>query len=160
MLTQKYLQDLFDYQDGCLIWKTQLAYRGKSGTIAGSKRNDGYFQVGINNTDYLLHRLIYLYFHGVMPKYIDHIDGSRNNNKIDNLRECTNQQNSFNSRISKNNTSGIKGVSWDKSRDKWQAKCTLNRKTIHLGRFDSIEQADLALRSWREQNHGQFARNN
>ena len=158
MITQAKLHELFDYQDGNLIWKKQLAYRGKIGSIAGSKRNDGYRQVGIENNDYLIHRLVFMYFHGCMPEYIDHIDGNRSNNSIENLRECTNQQNSFNARMSKNNTSGIKGVSWDKSRQKWQAKCMINSKTIHLGRFDNLEQADLAIRHWRDQNHGCYAR--
>jgi hypothetical protein len=160
MITKDQLHELFDYQDGNLIWQIQLAYRGKVGSIAGSVRNDGYRQVGIKRTDYLLHRLVFMYFHGYMPKYIDHIDGDRSNNKIENLRECTNQQNSFNASISKNNTSGVRGVSWDKERKKWEAKCTMNRKTIHLGRFESLDDACIALRSWREQNHGQFARHN
>ena len=158
MLTKEFLHEIFDYSDGMLIWKSQLSYRGKVGTVAGNLRKDGYRQIGIKKTDYLAHRLIYLYFYGEMPNYVDHIDGNPQNNKIENLRKCTNQQNSFNAATSKNNTSGIKGVSWDKSRKKWQAKCMMNRKTIHLGRFDDRESAALALRSWREQNHGQFAR--
>jgi hypothetical protein len=99
-----------------------------------------------------------MYFYGFMPEYVDHADNNRTNNRIENLRECTNQQNSFNAQISKNNTSGVKGVSWDKSRNKWQSKTMFGRKTVHLGRFNTIDEAAIAIKSWREQNHGNFAR--
>lgn len=160
MITQELVRELFSYEDGIFVWKKQLSYRGKIGKKAGSLSNTGYIQIGIKNMDYLLHRLVFLYHHGYMPKYIDHIDGNKLNNRIENLRECTNQQNSFNSKISKNNTSGIKGISWDKSRNKWQAKCMIDGKTIHIGRFSDIKQAENALKSARSYYHGIYARHN
>jgi hypothetical protein len=158
MITKQILNEIFTYKNGSLIWAKQLSFRVWVGKKAGSTRKDGYGQVGINGVDYLLHKLIFMYHYGYMPKYIDHIDGNPLNNCIENLRECTNQQNSFNSKISKNNTSGIKGVTWDSSRSKWQAKCTLNNKTLHLGRFSDIKDAENAVKLARQTYHGQFAR--
>jgi len=158
MITIKLLHELFDYFEGNLIWKKQLSYRGKVGNVAGAKKTNGYITVGINNNEYLLHRLIFMYHKGYMPKYVDHIDNNHKNNKIENLREATNQQNSFNAKKSKNNTSGVKGVSWDIARKKWEAKCQINKKTIHLGRFSDINEASKALIEFREKHHGEYAR--
>jgi len=152
------LHELFEYRDGNLILKTNSTYNAKIGDIAGSIGNHGYKQVRINGKDYLIHRLIFMYFNGKFPKYVDHIDNDRLNNRIENLRECSNQQNSFNSKIGKNNTSGIKGVSWSKNRNKWEAKIQVNRKTIHLGRFSDINEATKAVNYYRQHYHGEFAR--
>jgi len=158
MITIELLHELFDYVEGSLIWKKQLSYRGKIGTIAGTTKSNGYISVGIDNKEYLLHRLIFMYYKGYLPNYVDHIDNNHKNNKIENLRECSNQQNSFNAKKSKNNTSGIKGISWSKDRKKWEAKCQINRKTIHLGRFSDINEASKALMEFRKKHHGEYAR--
>ena len=158
MITQNLLQELFDYKDGELSWKKSRG-NAKAGQVAGHlNKKIGYYRLTLFKKVYMVHRVIFMYHNGCMPEIIDHADNNKLNNRIENLRECTNQQNSFNARISKNNSSGIKGVSWDKSRQKWQAKCMINKKTIHLGRFETLEDADLAIRSWRDQNHGCYAR--
>ena len=92
-----------------------------------------------------------------MPKYIDHIDGNPLNNKIENLRECTHQQNHFNERKPKNNTSGIKGVSFHKPTKKWRATVFLNYKQHYLGLFKDIKEAEKACIEFRNKHHGEFA---
>lgn len=72
---------------------------------------------------------------------IDHINGDGLDNRKENLRAVRHQQNIHNTKPPKNNSSGYKGVSFDKTRNKWQAKITFNRKQLHLGRFDTIEEA-------------------
>ena len=73
---------------------------------------------------------------------VDHINGNTLDNRKQNLRICSQQQNTMNnSNIRSNNTSGYKGVTWDKSKNKWTAQITVNYKNIHLGRYDKIEDA-------------------
>lgn len=72
---------------------------------------------------------------------VDHINRNKLDNRKCNLRICTKQQNNFNTNISKNNTSGYKGVYWDKSRGKWSASIGYNYKTIFLGRYNTKEEA-------------------
>lgn len=75
---------------------------------------------------------------------VDHIDGNKLNNRRRNLRWATKSQNAMNSKTRKNNTSGTKGVSFDKSMNSWQAHIKINYKKIHLGYFSEIEDAVIA----------------
>lgn len=72
---------------------------------------------------------------------IDHINRNRLDNRKSNLRICTNQENSFNSKLSKNNKSGIKGVYWNKEKLKWEARIFINNKGKFLGYFNDKESA-------------------
>ena len=105
-----------------------------------------------------MHRLIYLFHHGVLPKIIDHIDNDRTNNKIENLREATQQQNCLNRAAHKNNMSGCKNVHWDKSMKKWCVSMAVNRKRKTVGYFEDIEFAVLVAEEARLKFHGSFAR--
>lgn len=90
-----------------------------------------------------LHRLIFIKRGINIPEYIDHINGNKADNTRSNLRLATNQQNQANSKISKNNKSGYKGVCWDKDNNKWVSQIMFNRKHIKLGRFKTKEDAYL-----------------
>ena len=76
--------------------------------------------------------------------HVDHIDNKPLNNHVSNLRFATNKENQQNSKISKNNTSGVKGVCYDKRSKKWRAQITIDGIRIHLGNFDNIEDAKQA----------------
>ena len=71
----------------------------------------------------------------------DHRDGNGLNNQRANLRKCSHQQNTWNSRTRINNTSGQRGVRWDKDKMKWRSVIGYKNKKIHLGYFDSQQQA-------------------
>jgi len=157
MITKKIVKELLDYQDGNLIRKTKSSNSINIGDIAGHVSSTGYAIVSILNKQYLAHRLIYLMHHGFLPEYIDHIDGDSLNNKIENLRECTVIQNTQNAKLSKANTSGIKGVHWFKRTGKWQVGISVNRKQIHLGYFNSIFNAACCIISARNKYHREFA---
>lgn len=86
----------------------------------------------------LLHRFI---MNPPDDMQIDHINGNPLDNRKSNLRICTQQQNLLNKGIKSNNTTGITGVYWDKSRKKWLASIGLNGRSHHLGRFDNLEDA-------------------
>lgn len=145
-LTQDLLGELFDYKDGELYWKIRKAQRIKIGDLAGSGNND-YRAIQINGKLYYTHRLIFLYHHGYLPKYLDHIDGNPLNNDISNLREVTNQENSRNRKKHKSHngkptSSKFKGVSWNKEKQKWESQIYIDGKPKHLGLFTSeIESA-------------------
>ena len=112
MITQAQVKDLFEYKDGNLYWikKTHPSVRidigDKAGTILNKKQGRGYIVIKVNKNSYLAHRLIYLYHHGYMPEFIDHIDGDQGNNKVENLRPCSAVQNQYNRKINKNNNIG------------------------------------------------------
>ena len=112
----------------------------------------GYKSIKINQKQKRLHRVIY-YAHNQewdisdvsKNNFIDHIDGNKANNDIRNLRVVTSQQNSFNTRA--------KGISWNKCAKKWAAQIYLNRKKIHLGYFDTEEEARNAYLEAKKKYH-------
>ena len=103
-----------------------------------ANHNKGYNQVGCCGKVYRRHRIIaYAYLNldiDDLIQQIDHINGDRLCNHIDNLRIVTNQENCHNKRM-------VKGYCYDKEKKKWRAKIVVNNKTINLGRFDTKEEA-------------------
>ena len=124
----------------------------------GASKKLGYSQyVGANlgnNKAVLLHRFIMN-----TPKgfHTDHINGNKLDNRKLNLRICTPQQNQFNSRKHKINTSKYKGVSWYKRDSCWRAYVNLNRRQLHLGYFDKEIDAVKAYNEKAEEIYGNFA---
>lgn len=156
-LTQQYVKSLFDYTDGFLIRKTNVA-NTKAGDVVGSKvAKDGYSRVCVNYKDYLTHRLIFLWHHGFIPKNIDHINLDRSDNRIENLREATNSQNTYNQARSNRNTSGCKNVSWCNTRNKWLVRIAYNNRKFKQWHVDDFELAELLAYEAREKYHGKFA---
>ena len=160
MVTQKLLQELFDYSNGTLIRKISRSRLGKIGDVAGClDKSSGYYRIGIKGKWYLLHRMIFLHQNGFMPTFIDHINGLPTDNRIENLRVATKEQNCQNRIKHKNNTSGLKNVSWHKVHNKWGVSVYVNSKKKHFGYFEDLELADLVAQEARSKYHGQFARN-
>jgi hypothetical protein len=161
MITQKELLNLFDYKDGGLYYKDRFMSRGRpsvrNGEKIGSKMSNGYLNVALNKKKYLIHRLIFLYHYGYLPKFIDHIDGNPANNTIENLREATMAQNMCNTKIRIDNTSGTKGIHFNKQKKKWQSKLWVRGKQIARV-FESKELALDFMGLFREMAHGQFAK--
>lgn len=161
ILNQDLLKEFFDYRDGELYWKESGSGR-KIGNPAGRIRKDGYREIRINDKLYYAHRLIFLYHHGYLPQFLDHIDCNSSNNAIDNLREATKQQNCRNAKKVKSingkpTSSEYVGVYWDKRAKKWTSQIRNGEKRKHLGYFDSeIETAlahDKAVRERDEKFH-------
>lgn len=92
--------------------------------------------------------------------FVDHIDGNKLNNQRDNLRLCTSKDNQRNSKSANGSSSKYKGVCWDKSRRKWLANITVDRKSIYIGRFKTEEEAALAYNEKAIELFGEFARLN
>lgn len=157
MISHKYALSLFDYRDGALYWRVRKSLKTSIGDSVGWFPGSGYGRVRIDGKGYYVHRIIFLYHHGRMPKEIDHIDGNKSNNKIENLRECTKSQNQYNRKLDASNTSGIKGVYWHINSKKWIARINNRGKHIYLGCFNDIEVAEQVVRIERLRLHGEFA---
>lgn len=161
MITQKELFKHIHYCPNSGIF-TRLVHTNNrtKNKPCGSVQKYGHIRIIIDGKAYLAHRLAWLYMTGEMPKgLIDHKDCNPSNNKWDNLRIANNAQNSFNRSIGKTNSSGVKGVCWNKSLNKWQAGIKINYKSYHLGLFDNIEDAKNAVERKRKEHHGEFANN-
>ena len=147
----------FNYEDGKLTYRVRVGNGIRAGSIAGKTDKNGYGIVRIGDKFYLLHRLIFLMFKSYLPEYIDHKDNTPSNNRIENLRAATRSENQRNIRLNKNNTSGVKGVVWNKKARKWTAQCQTQGVNKFIGSFTSLTDAELAIRAHRASHHGEFA---
>src|SRR3972149_11203760 len=93
-------------------------------------------------------------------KEVDHINGDKLDNRKCNLRICNHQQNRFNNKLEIRNTSGYKGVYWNKRRQKWLARVEINDKKISLGAFDNKLDAAKAYNIGAIKYFGEFAKLN
>ena len=89
---------------------------------------------------------------------VDHIDGDGTNNKIENLRVVSIFQNNMNKGTAKNNTSGYKGVCWNKEKQKWQSRIQIDKKQLFLGCFDDIQEAVEARKDAEIKYYGEYSR--
>lgn len=109
-----------------------------------------------------LHRIIVERMQDGKPledgQFVDHISGDTLDNRRENLRIATKQQNMANSRLKKNNTSGFRGVSWQKRDKKWKAEIRIDGKKKFLGNFDKKEDAYKAYCDKAIELYGEFAR--
>ena len=157
-ITQEYLNSLFEYKDGNLFWKISKGNR-KAGDLCGNFNSNGYSQIKLNSSIVKTHRVIFAMHNGFMPKIVDHIDGNKANNKIENLREATSSQNNLNAKIRKDNKIGIKGISFCKHHKKFRVSMNVYGKIKSLGYFKDLELADLVSNEARNKYHKEFANN-
>ena len=163
MLTQERVKELFTYDPSTgNLYRNIKAGKSKVGDIAGSlDTKSGYLKLTVDYKQTSNHRVIWLYIYGHIPNYIDHINGDRKDNRLQNLREISVTENNRNKSISKNNKSGQNGVSFDTSRNKWIAAINFKEGLKHLGRFETLEEA-IKVRQQAEikygfhENHGRI----
>ncbi len=136
-LTQERLKELLEYDEetGLFTWLVNRSGSAKAGCMAGGmSKSTGYMRVVVDNKIYNSHRLAFLYMKGYMPENeVDHINRIKYDNKWVNLREVSKSCNLRNCCISKNNISGINGVSWDGLRGKWAVSIRSDKKSVWLG---------------------------
>lgn len=131
----------------------------RAGHLAGGEGAKGYWMIGINGKRYYAHILAWFYMTKAMPDVeIDHQDRDRKNNRWNNLRLATRRQNAANAKLPVTNTSGYKGVSWNRKLKKWFVTIRQEGKSVYLGRFSSPADAAQAYRDAAQRIHGQFAR--
>lgn len=158
MLTREELKEFLSYDrdTGIFVWIKPSGNRVRSGDIAGNFDNL-YIKICISGRRYRAHHLAWLYEYGEFPKLIDHINGNKTDNRIENLRLATTSQNAMNSKMFSNNTSGVKGVNWIASRNRWRVQIKRDGITYFGGRFKTIEEAEVAARNLRDRLHGEFS---
>ena len=171
--SQKVLLDLLNYDEksGKLIWavrprkysKSDMAHTLWNGRWAGTPalnypRSSGHLVGNIFDSSYAAHRVIWKLKTGEDPlAQIDHINGTPEDNSWSNLRKANRSQNYWNAKVKSCNTSGRKGVHFDKARGKWVARLTHYRIILFLGRFDTFEDACAARSEAERQHHKEFA---
>lgn len=134
----------YDSETGKFFWLISPSRNVKAGDVAG--KSSGRSQIKINGVRYLASRLAWLYVHGCWPsKFVDHIDGNPQNNRISNLREASNSENQQNLKkcTAKNKSCGFLGVTFHKKTGKWQAQIEVNGSAKYLGLHDTPEKAHM-----------------
>ena len=142
------------------FFKTEHAFKSWNsrcaGKEAGTLAKSGYVQINLSGKFSYAHRVAWALFYGNNPTEIDHINGDRSDNRINNLRECTRQQNNANKHFS-SGLVNFKGVYYNKSSKKFMSRIKINRKTIYLGYFDTPEEAHAAYCTAADKYFGEFA---
>lgn len=144
MISIEQLKEKLEYNEkiGIFKWKIDNQNQVCHNDIAGTIHSNGYVYIKIDGETYRAHKLAWFYYYGVYPKQeLDHINKIKSDNRITNLREITHINNLRNTKIYKNNTSSVKGVTFDKSRNKWRAQIVVNQHTYNLGRFKDFDEA-------------------
>ena len=168
---QEFLRERISYDEytGHLTWNTRPLYlfnsdrigKGWNSKYAGKRianARNGYSEIQLDGCNYQVHRVIIKLLTGVDPEgIIDHIDGDRSNNRLNNLRICTLQQNSFNQKKRNANATGYKGVSIVKQTGRFHACIKHNYKTIHLGTFKTASMAHEAYKQAAINLFGEYA---
>lgn len=159
-LTVERLRAVLHYDHATGLFTRTLPRNGtRIGDIAGSPERKGYLRISIDGRRYKAHRLAWLYVHGQWPAdQLDHRNGIRSDNRIDNLREADNVLNSANAAPSRNNTTGLKGVS--RLGKRFVAGIKDNYQRIHLGCYATAEEAAAAYDKAAVDLWGDFARTN
>jgi hypothetical protein len=158
MITKERVLKLLEYRDGSLFWKVKPAKQIAVGAEAGCKNSHGYCVVRVDGVLYGAHRIVFLMHHGYLPDYIDHADGNRLNNSIDNLRSATASENACNKSAQSNNKSGVSGVRWHKQIKHWCVEIQVNKVKHYLGIYKDLELAALVASEARTLYHGNFAK--
>lgn len=143
-LTQERVRELLDYdpKTGIFIWKVNKSGRARAGDVAGCKNKRGYIQIKIDGKDYRANRLAWFYTYGYWSEnQIDHENRIKDDNRLCNLREVSNQCNLRNTSNFSHNSSGVKGIGWHSRDKKWQAYIAVDGKLIHLGLFENFDDA-------------------
>lgn len=140
--------EICEYDSGLLIKKS-------TGKVYGSIDTDGYIRTTIQGVKYRVHRIIWEMLKGKIPEgmEIDHIDGNKGNNRIENLRLATPAQNTANRESYGKYPKGVKAQG-----DKFQARIGYAGKRYHLGTFNTIEEAKAAYDAKAFEFHGEFYR--
>ena len=131
----KFIDENFRFIDGSFYWKLRPAKRVKVGDRAGwLEKRSGYRKISINGEFYKEHRIVWMYCKGYFPNgMIDHINGDRQDNRIENLRDVNNRENTLNTY--KHRSGKLSGASFNKQYGKWESFITVQKK-ITIGYFN------------------------
>lgn len=139
-------KETYEYRDGALYWKEKVSKKVVVGNRAGCLNvYTGYRDVRIYGVRFKEHRVVWAILNGEWPKHeIDHVNGIKDDNRIENLRDVTPRVNQATKPLNRNNASGYKCVRWRPDKNKWQAYHSVMGKFKSLGHFISLEAAIAA----------------
>ena len=135
-LSAERLREVIHYEPttGVFTWIKPTTRSVKVGDVAGSP--DRYVGIVIDGRRHYGHRLAWLYVHGQLPLGpIDHVNGNGLDNRIENIRPCTDSENQQNRAANRTNKTGLIGISWHNRDSRWHAQIGMNGKTYSLGFF-------------------------
>lgn len=168
-LTSEQFREILIYEPdtGNLIWRNRPNLRkgwntAFAGKIVGYRNDDGYLKMLANGRTFLCHRVIWSMVHGSWPSTtIDHINGVRDDNRIENLRLATISQNAQNQKnkrpLMPDGSPGLKGANFQKKSGRWCGRIKANGHFCYLGMFGTAEEAHQAYVRAGADLHGQFA---
>ncbi len=155
-LIKKHLS--YDPELGILTWIKPTSNRKSHGSVAGCVSPDGYVKVRLASKLYYAHRIAWLLQTGQQPpKFLDHINRQRADNRWKNLRAATVGENNRNLTKRKGCSSSFKGVVWNKAIKKWVVSVSIDQKSVHLGVFSSEVEAAKVYDTFVLTNYGEFA---
>ena len=143
ILTQDRLKELLHYNANTGVFTWRATRRAAlANAIAGTRSVKNYIMVSVDAKVYSAHRLAWLYTHGVWPtSELDHINRTRDDNRIANLRLADRYINTRNTETRKDRLSGIKGVRWHKTQARWESRIQHNHKPITIGYYGNLQDA-------------------
>jgi hypothetical protein len=148
----------YDLETGLFTWRESRG-RAVAGAFAGSPNSDGYVCIGIDRKRYAAHRLAWLYMTGAWPAgELDHRNCEKTDNAWSNLRVADRSGNQANKKKNCTNTSGFKGVHFNKHAGRWRSILKFRGASYFLGYFDTAESAHRAYCAKASEVHGDFAR--
>lgn len=148
----------YDPKTGLFTWIVRASCRTPAGSVAGSLDSTGYWRIPYEGRNWLAHRFAWLFATGDDPGVytIDHVNRNKADNRFKNLRLATPHQQSGNQPLKANNTSGFRGVSWNKERKKWRAVLNVKDGSKFLGYFAMKEEAAKAYQKAAADHFGEF----
>lgn len=154
-ITPEMLTNIFDYNPETGILTRRRTGRVVSGTNGGS---GGYLTVNVLGSPMYIHRVAFAIVNGRLPAgEVDHVNGVKTDNRIANLRVASRSENGRNVSAHRDSKTGVLGVCLEKRSGKYLARIKTPKKTIHLGLFDTAEEAAAARKTAEAIYHGEFA---
>lgn len=165
--SRAFFRSIFDYKDGVLYWRprpishfgNKQSYMRWNNRYVGKRAGSlsyGYYKVAVFQKCLAVHRIVFLYHKGYLPPEIDHINGDKLDNRIENLRASDKVTNKWNAKISKDNKTGVKGVF--KRNGYYEAYICARGKRYYLGCYKKKSDAVRIVCDKRKALHGEFAR--
>lgn len=141
------LKDILVYHPntGVFTWKITRSPNAQEGSLAGTVNNDGYIVINTGSRQITAQRLAWYFIHGVWPTHqVTHINGKKDDNRIENLKEVTRSELSVNSNSGRKSSTGVKGVTYNKANDRYIAQISRKHVTMYIGSFKTLNEARLA----------------
>lgn len=157
--THDRLREVLDYnpESGVLTWRVKIARKIRVGDEAGCPSGKGYRVLQVDQHQAQAHIWAWYWMTGTWPEHdIDHIDGNGMNNRWSNLRLSTRAENMWNTVAARShNTTGRLGVGYDRRREVWFARITVNGSVKYLGTYPTPEEASAAYWAAKAEHHGE-----